>query len=305
MFTVLFVQAYVDYLSNKSTDKERIRPNFRIELSRKFEPSELCEIFVGKWFKYVYIVALIGTLFLACIAYGTVASSAWSVNIPFNFTTIQQCTGEEFSIYIIPQRASCRNTYWVCLCIFACLVVPLSLLELKDQLIVQVLMGMLRFVAIGSIVIFCIANLSIFKNICQCHVPWLPANDTEEDFCNVSTSDGELFTRFDPKAWIQAVPVIVVAFILHQSIPSLTHPIRQKRYLRGYFNVLYIVLTTVYGSLALTVSLWFKDCTRSTCTLSWVSHTHATLSLIPSLGLGMRLPLFSEFMYAGSLHNAV
>ena len=261
--------------------KEEYRPNFRIDILRKFEPSELCELFVGKWFKFVYIIALIGTLFLACIAYGTVAGSAWSVNIPFNFSGLDQCTQKDFS-GILPWYGPCRNAYWLCLAVFGCIVVPLSLVELKDQLIVQVCMGMLRFVAISSIILYCVINLITYKNICTCEEPWQSSNKSDQEHCNVTDTIGDLFKQFDGKSWLVAVPVIVVAFILHQSIPSLTHPIRQKKYLRAYFNVLYIVLFTIYTSLGLTVAMWFRTCTSGTCTLNWVSSssvytTHRTV----------------------------
>lgn len=149
--------------------------------------------------------------------------------------------------------------------------VPLSLIELKDQLIVQVFMGMLRFVAISSIIIYCVVNLGVYQNICTCAEPWQSLNVSEKNQCNVTQSVGDLFKEFDGKLWLVAVPVIVVAFILHQSIPSLTHPIRQKKYLRAYFNVLYIVLFTIYTSLGLTETMWFRTCTSGTCTLNWVS----------------------------------
>ncbi len=42
----------------------------------------------------------------------------------------------------------------------------------------------------------------------------------------------DLVFNFDPKGWLVAVPVLTYAFIIHQGIPSLTHPIKQKQYLR-------------------------------------------------------------------------
>lgn len=252
-------------------------PYFRIEISRKFEPSELCEVFVGRWLKIVYLKVLTCYTFLACLSFSTVAGSAWAVNIPFNFSGVEQCSGGDFGNHTLPVVTSCRNAYWFCLFLFACIVVPLSLVELKEQVIVQVALGLLRFVTIGAIVIFSVANLAINHEICSCNNPWDVDNssklysESDTGACNLNYTDGEIVTRFTPKHWLGAIPVFVYAHILHQGIPSLTHPIKQKQHLWSYFTILFIMICFLYILLGVTVSLWFKDCTAETSTLIWVS----------------------------------
>ena len=274
-----FLQAIFEHRSHGQIPtgpegKEQLKPYFRIELSRKFEPSELCEVFVGRWLKVVYLIILTCYTFLACLSFSTVAGSAWSINIPLNFSGVEQCQNDDFKDHTLPVDPSCRNAYWFCLFLFACIVVPLSLIELKEQVIVQVAMGLLRFITIGAIVIFCIANLVQHPNICHCDHPWANLSDFEVDnatVCNVTTTMGDTMTHFDGKAWLVAIPVFVYAFILHQGIPALTHPVKEKHWLRGYFNTLYLVTIFVYVILGVTVSLWFRNCTVETCTLNWVS----------------------------------
>ena len=255
------------YLSTNS--KGFRKPHFRIELNRKFEPSELCEVFAGRWLKGVYLVILTVYTFLACLSFSTVAGSAWAVNIPFNFSDIQQCSEDEFKHNILPPE-SCRNAYWISLAMFAVIVVPLSLVELKEQVIVQVVLGILRFVTIGAIVIFSVTNLGIHHDICSCDDPWI-SNDSDTGVCKVNNTMEEIVTRFNSKSWLVSIPVFVYAYILHQGIPALTHPIKEKHHLMAYFNILFLVIAVVYASLGVTVSLWFRDCTNEICTLNWVS----------------------------------
>lgn len=271
-----FTQALYEYRSEGklylSTNTKGFRkPHFRIELDRKFEPSELCEVFAGRWLKVVYLVVLTVYTFLACLSFSTVAGSAWAVNLPFNFSSVQQCSELDFKNSTLPQDESCRNTYWICLAIFAAIVVPLSLIELKEQAIVQVILGILRFVTIGAIVIFSVTNLAIHGDICSCDNPWI-SNDSDTEVCHdVNNTMGEIATRFDGKYWLVSIPVFVYAYILHQGIPALTHPIKEKHHLKAYFNILFLVIAVVYTSLGVTVSLWFRECTIETCTLNWVS----------------------------------
>lgn len=209
--------------------------------------------------------------FLACISYSTVAGTAWSVNLPLNFGSLHECTNSEFHYERLPTVTSCRNAYWFCLFLFACIVIPLSVIELKEQMIIQVFLGLLRFVTIGAIILFSVANLISYQNIFTCQRPWR-ANSSDFNVCNVTTSHSEIVTRFNFQDWLLAIPVFVYAHVLHQGVPALTHPVKQKKYLRAYFNILFVVIGTLYMALGVTVSLWFKDCTNETCTLGWVSN---------------------------------
>ena len=236
-------------------------------------------MFVGKWLKVIYLLVLTVYSFLACLSYSTVTGSAWSVNIPLNFGSLRQCQSHDFLGHIIPVDHHCRNTYRFCLMLFAILVIPLSLLDLKEQAIVQFILGVLRFATLGAIIIFCLAHSFMGKII---DIPFdaptiIPHNETDNgsyiilnDTANV-TSLTEIVTHFDFDGWVVAIPVIVYAYILHQGIPGLTHPIKEKHWLRGYFNILFVTITAFYLILGITGSLWFRDIVNETVTLNWVS----------------------------------
>ena len=281
LLLIVFVQAIVDKRENelensKVTESVRLdgrnsvspephvtKPNFRILLTRKFEPSELCEIFVGRWLKYVYLGLLSAYSFLACLSYATVAGSAWAVNIPFNTTGIKECLEDNFTGVTLPS-GTCLSAYWLCLLFFACIVLPLSLLELREQVWVQVLLGVMRFFTLACIIVYCFVNLVIRYPFPQC------SNETSSSHneCNSTT---ETFLDFNYKGWLVGIPVFVYAHILHQGIPSLTHPVKQKKFLRAYFNILFITIGSLYLVLGVVVSLWFNKGISETCTLNWVS----------------------------------
>lgn len=238
------------------------KPNYLILPTRKFEISELCELFFGRWSKYVYLILAILQLFLACVSFSSVAGSAWAVNIPFNFGGLSRCDQIDFMGVILPEEYPCRASYWFCLFLFACIVLPLSLLEPKEQQIVQLLLALLRFFTIGAMIVYCIVNLSIHYPFQYC-----AANETDCTLLDLK----ELFFKFDYKGWLVAIPVFVYANTVQTGIPSLTHPVKQKHLLAITNHVLYATFGALYLSLGLTVALWFGRNIIETSTLNWVS----------------------------------
>ncbi len=244
-------------------------------------------MFVGKWLKVVYLLILTAYSFLACLSYSTVTGSAWSVNIPLNFGSVHQCTSDQYLHHVIPDDRHCVNAYRFSLMLFALLVIPLSLLDLKEQAVIQFLLGVLRFFTLGSIILYCVVN-SFMGNIIDVNIGFadiLPANQSNDSFNILDdagnlTSLAEIVTNFNFKGWVVGIPVIVYAFILHQGIPGLTHPIKEKHWLRGYFNILFITITSLYLILGVTGALWFRDIVNETITLNWVSLGLFTYNLL-------------------------
>ena len=200
------------------------------------------------------------------------AGSALAVNIPFNFTGfIEQCDNNDFLTSFLPTGAPCRIAYWISLGIFAIVVIPLSLLELKEQAIVQVTLGIMRFATIGGIVTFSLVNFAMNdQNRCLMTCDNIWGEMKEDENCTNASSTQEIFTKFDGVSFLVALPVFVFAHAFHDGIPGLTHPIKQKNYLRAYMNVLFIVSGTLYVLIGVSVSLWFRQCTVETWSLNFV-----------------------------------
>lgn len=240
-------------------------PRFEISIKRKFEIAELCEIFYNKHVKYIFMVLLSIFCFLGMWSFSTVAGSAWAINIPFHhFGAAEECTENSFFHQILPS-GGCLYAYYFSLTIFGVIVVTLSLLDLKEQVLFQLILGLLRFVTVAAMVIYCIVHLAMGGDACM----------EQLDLRNVSTpvNVGLSFTvlRFDPRGWLVSIPVFTFAFLFHVSISSLTHPIKQKQLLHWVLTAMFVASTICYMSLGIVVPLWFRASTQETVTLSWVS----------------------------------
>lgn len=253
----------------------RQHPAFEITLRRKFEVVELCEIFFNRWVKYLYLIILSIYCFLASWSFSTVAGSALALNIPYNFSGVMRCENDPFHHHVLPVEATCRNAYYFSLFIFAVIVIILSLLDLKEQAIIQMILGLMRFLTVGAIIIYSIAKAAGGGDACEgASAEWNTSNDTWMELTNATrytdTVKG-IVLKFDPKGWVDAIPIFTYAFILHQGIASLTHPVKQKRYMWYLTTAMFGSALFCYMSLGVIVPLWFKASIQETVTLNFVS----------------------------------
>ena len=250
------------------------RPNFRVVSNRKFEPSELSEMFMGRIAKYIYLITYGTYTFASSLSYATVAGASWATEIPFNSTGLEQCRENDFKQHILPINEPCRNAYWLCLFGFGCIVVPLSMLELKEQTLFQMIFGFLRFFTIASIIIYAVVRLILNGVISDCKHPFEEEHNASEewyDLFNSSRTVTNVMLDFDWRGWMVAIPVMIYAHNLHMGIPSLSHPVREKRFLRTFFDVQFLLNLVMYLLLGVVVPLWYRNCITETITLNWVS----------------------------------
>lgn len=266
-----------------SATKDRL-PRFEITVRRKFEIAELCQVFVNKYLKYAYLVLVGLFCFLACWTFATVAGTAWSINIPFrHFGAATQCTGDAFFHNVLPS-GGCLYAYYFCLALFAIIVITLSLFDLKEQAFIQLILGVLRFFTVGAILIYCVVRLAQGGDACVDQLrddlrdDMEGTNATMPVILNVGMRD--MVVKYDIKGLVMAIPVFTFAFLFHTGISSLTHPVKQKKYLHWLLMAMFLASTVAYLSLGVIVPLWFRASIQETCTLNWVSSimTHLILS---------------------------
>ena len=278
IISFLLVQALADYAADNghySTSDKTRKPNFVIKDSRKFEMAELCKIFVGKCFMILYVVIMLIHGLLTLLTYTTVASSAWAVNIPLNFGSLRECSDLDFLHQYFPLDAACGNAYRLCAAFFATIVVPLSLLDLKEQAIIQFLLGIFRFVLLIAVTVYCLYHIISGDLITIDDIPpvgGINATDLLLETSNLSmTSAFDIVFHFDFKGWVIGVPVIFYAIMMHQGIPSLIHPIKEKHWLKWAFVLLFAIISCSYLIVSTLGALWFRDIINETFTLNWVS----------------------------------
>lgn len=254
---------------------------------------ELCEIFFNKWIKYLYLIILNIYCFLAAWSFATVAGSSWAINIPYNFGRVGMCDGDQFHHSVLPVVDTCRNAYYFSLFLYALVVVSLSLVDLKEQAVIQMVLGLMRFLTVGAIIVYALARIAGTGGEDEClHSSsgnqsndtsgsgslqmWemmTASNATRYSITNATrySSYRSIFVDFDTVNWLTAIPIFAYAFILHQGIASLTHPIKQKRYMGHLITAMFATAILCYTTLGVIAPLWFKYRIQETVTLNFVS----------------------------------
>ena len=254
-------------------------PQYKISIYRKFEIVELSQIFVGKWFKFAYLLIFTFYMLLGNWSYASVAGSAWSSNIPYNFGKMNMCDDGAFHHQILP-HGPCLYAYYFSLFLFGVIVTVLSVMDLKEQAIVQAVLGSARFLTIIAIIIYSLVKLSGAEDVCggQEHAPDIPYNKSSPSISDMNDtiavryfSYEDIVVKFDPKGWLVSVPVFLFAFMLHSGISSLTHPVRQKKYIHWLVTAMFVTALVSFMTLGIIVPLWFKASVQETVTLNWVS----------------------------------
>lgn len=255
------------------TDGDRpLLPKFEITLQRKFEPTELCRIFLGSHGQYSYAVVVMVNNILICWACATVAASSLASNISYNFGSLERCRDSEFHHRAMPGDG-CRDSYYFSLFLYSVAVIPLCLLELSEQKYIQLLLGILRFIVIGSMAMY--TTVKIFGD--DDYPRNFPVNCNGTDDCDPNDILGDYdywheISRFGVKGWVTAIPVLCYAQFMHAGIPKLTHPVKEKQYLKSFMIAVFISSNMLFLMVGVTVALWFKKDTEETCTLNFVSY---------------------------------
>lgn len=252
--------------TESDTHPSRNHPKYELTLNRKFEVSELIVIFFNKYVRYIYTVILSLLGFLVSWSYATVVGSAWALNFPFHgFGALDACHDEAFLHHSLPS-GGCLYAYYISLALFAVVVVPFALFDLRELTIVQAIVGLLRFITLVVIIVYCVVSLAGGGDAC-----WdeLRLTNTTTPV-NVHTTF--MVWKFNVKGWLVAIPVIVNGFLFHPGISSLTHPVEQKRYHHWLVVAVFVVSVVCYLGLGVVVPLWFRAATQETSTLNWVSH---------------------------------
>ena len=142
-------------------------PDFKVSRTHLYETSELCEIFFNRWIKYLYLVIVVVFCFFISLTFATIASTTWATNLPLYFGPFQQCPQDAFRYHLLPAGEGCRFTYFFCLMVYGLIVVPLSVVNLREQAIVQTIFGILRVLVIFMIVSYSIVKIIEGENICE------------------------------------------------------------------------------------------------------------------------------------------
>lgn len=241
---------------------------------RKFELTELCELFLGKRFKNCYIFVLSMYMLGVLWSFSSVFATSAAENIPVFFLN----DGKTCDIEEDPH--GCLWNYRFFLGIFAAVVIPLSCLELKEQVCVQVTMSMARFLVMGLLML----TVS-FAETCP---------DGKYAFENTQSHSSEI-NWFKLSGIATMVPVAVYAQVggrsccgdgaerlthatphvqmFHSAIPVLSQPVKKKTALPGVFGWSFVITTLSYTGIGVLVAMYFGSTIEGQCNLMWGAPT--------------------------------
>jgi amino acid permease len=150
--------------------------------------------------------------------------------------------------------------YLIYAIIFGCTVVPLSCLELDEQVPLQVMLTGCRF-------------LMFFLMIGTSH---LCAEDQEDILLSTGKEDSvetiHVINQPDNFKWSglpKTLPILIFANIFHHSIPGLTSPMADKKKIGGVFTATNAFTTSSYLILGLTLGTAFGKSIHQSSNLNW------------------------------------
>ena len=209
--------------------------------SCRVEMTELCRMFLGERAKQAFACVISVYMYGTLWAYITVFAKAFAM--VFNFSTYS------YELYLV---------------LFAFIVVPLSLMELSEQVYVQVTLAVFRVVMVAVM----ISTTSVAY---LTHTPAF-GELSNMGFQDADAADGQRSELLDFNAakLYQLLPLAAYAYIFHHSVTALSEPIADKRDLTKMFAISILVAFIGYTLLAIVLASYFGPNVMSSSNLNWI-----------------------------------
>ena len=212
---------------------------------RRIEMTELCGIFIGKpakqAFTYLIGIYMYGTLW----AYCTVFANAFSTQLSF---------GEGWE----------EVSYYSYLFLFALMVIPLSLMELSEQIYVQVTLTIFRAIMLSVMIIT--TGAAYFRGGHDF------GEESNESFDVAGGGNGSDIYDVNFSHVYLFLPIAAYAYIFHHSVPALSDPIENKQSLTKMFAVALFISFAAYSVMGMVVSLYFGHYVDTSSNLNWQTY---------------------------------
>jgi amino acid permease len=258
---------------------------------RKFEINALCRVYLGKRGLHMFTIFLSFYMCGTLCAYTNVFASAMSRtydlsnkviyplifyaddNINHDTINHQNDNDNTFVTVIVSKitdigRDIIDDNYLLYAIIFAFIVVPLSCLELHEQITVQVTMTIGRFIMLFFML--------ITSPYCASHSTALATID--DDNVNVDPTNTTTSSSFQWTSIFTTLPILVMANVFHHSIPGLSQPVQDKTKLGTTIFRSTIVCTSImYTILGIVLGITFGMSTEQSANINWHNcYPHST-----------------------------
>ena len=208
------------------------------------EMTDLCDFYLGNPGKVVYLLQLCLFLYGSLWAYaGVFAVTLSSIHSP---------------VVYIPFLGVYRLSYYVCLLMFSSIAVPLSILNLSEQVSMQVVMTACRFL------MFLLMISTVM------HAALLDIEEfTDSPHSTQMTSLG---SGFNYSKLYLVLPIAAYANIFHHAVPSLSDLLQDQKYILPTFAGTVFVCFAFYILVGIILSSYFGSNTQMTVNLNWSSY---------------------------------
>lgn len=216
--------------------------------SSRYEITELCDILLGHRGRDIYTGIICVYMYGALWAYAAVFANALAAHVPLAFLG-----GSEHASYL---------GY---LALFAVLTVPLTCMEMKDQVSVQVVLALMRCVLVLAIVGSTLAALK-----------------DGDAFDGVDGPEGT--PLWDISQVYRLAPVALYSNIFHHSIPGLSATVKDKSSLSRLFLSVFVIINMAYALIGIVVAYYFGDKVKSSANLNWIDYAAGPAAWRNALG---------------------
>jgi len=227
------------FQGRKLIQKEMKVPEYTVK-NRKFEVNTLCRVFLGKQGLRVYTVFVCLYIYGALWAYTSVFANSMSQALP-----------------LLPGLSNDTN-YGIYTVIFAIVVIPMSCLEMDEQVGVQVFLTACRF-----LMVFLMISTSW---TCAEDTGVAAQNDINPGSEAENANDAQMFSFSNMH---KMLPIVVFATIYHHSIPGLSHPVADKKQLSGIFLSTCAFSGVAYSVIGFILGSAFGESVKQSANLNW------------------------------------
>ena len=152
------------------------------------------------------------------------------------------------------------------------MVVPLSIMELTEQEVVQITLAICRFIMLFLMIIT--ISISLYYNI-QSFSDVIPPTTSTEGGHNSDPLSDE-WVLWDSSNLFLLLPVAAYSNVFHHSIPALANPIRDKSMLLTTFIYTISLCLLFYLLVGIVVSYYFREHIHPASNLNWSTYIGST-----------------------------
>ncbi|KAI6660557.1 hypothetical protein LOD99_14141 [Oopsacas minuta] len=237
--------------------------------NRKYEISESGQILFCFWANMLVVLIICCECVTTLWAYSALVASTLATNLPIDTNTFLKCSSSQF-IKRLPNQYGCLNLYRVAVAGYGIIVLFLSVIGLKKQKYLQLILGIARFIIIASIIVFSFVKI-VFDQINPQIMNIHTTNST--NLTHVHTYS-QTILRFNIAYIFYGIPIFLYSLQNNFFLPTALFTVTNKKLLKSLTIVVFMSIGVLVTTLGISVSLAFLHNINPNCVLNWIPYTH-------------------------------